>query len=90
MTLVQIDLQRGRDPRPPPAAPAAGIVVAPAPEPSRTPSPAAVLGIGLILLLPLAAPALHSGPAFALLLVGLGMLGLIAVLLRPHAEVGPS
>ena len=87
MTLVQIDLQRGRDPRPPPAAPAAGIVVAP--EPSRTHSPAAVLGIGLILLVPLAAPALHSGPAFALLLVGLGILGLIAALLHPH-KVGPS
>ncbi len=48
-----------------------------------------MLGIGLILLVPLAVPALHSGPAFALLLVGLGILGLIAALLHPH-KVGPS
>jgi len=44
-----------------------------------------VLAVGLILLVPLAEPALRSGPALALLLVGLCVLGLIAALLRPHS-----
>jgi hypothetical protein len=90
VTLVQIDLKRGRDSRFRPAAPAAGVLDAPALEPGRTTGSAAVLGVGLVLLVPLAAPAFHSDPAYALLLVGLGVLGLIAALLRPrHAEFDP-
>lgn len=89
MTLVQIDLQRGRDPRATSAAPAAGMVVAPAAAPTSR-AVASLLGVGLILLVPLAEPALRNGPTLALLLVGLGMLGLLAVLLRPVGEVDPS
>jgi hypothetical protein len=90
VTLVQIDLRRGRDPRPTPAAPAVGVVVAPADRSHTGPSSAAIFGIGLVLLLPLAEPALRSGATLALLLVSLGILGLIAALLRPgRAEVAP-
>nr|WP_293173265.1 hypothetical protein [Nannocystis sp.] len=44
----------------------------------------------MIVLVPLAGPAVHSGPALALLLVGLAVLGLIAAFLRPCAGVDPQ
>lgn len=86
MTLVQIDLRRGREPRPS----AAPLPLPPAAAPTRRPAAvtARVLGVGLVLLVPLAAPALRSLPALVVLLIGLAVLGLIAALLR-HAEVDP-
>ncbi len=115
MTLVQIDLRRGRDLRPmhaepdsaagePPvptqgagvsaipgasAGPAASANPAASVDPIASASPWIVLAVGMILLVPLAGPALHSGSALALLLVGLSVLGLIAAFLRPHAGVEP-
>ena len=58
-------------------------------SPGTSASPFLVLAPGMILLVPLAGPALHSGPALALLLVGLAVLGLIAAFLHPHAGVEP-
>lgn len=84
MNLVQIDLRRGRDPHPAAAAPAVDSRVAS----TRRAGPGPVLGVGVILLVPLAEPALRSGPTLALLLVGLMMLGLIVALFHPgSAEV---
>lgn len=78
MSLVQIDLRRRRDPRPvgPSEGPRTSGVAPGAPS-------GLALGVGVILLVPLAGPALSSDPVLALLLVGLGVLGLIAALLRP-------
>lgn len=87
MTLVQIDLRRSRESRPtatPTTAPPA-----PRPAPVRSAAGAGVLGVALVVLLPLAEPALGSAPTLALLLVGLAMVGLIAALIRPTAEVPP-
>lgn len=93
VTLVQIDLRRGRGARPSSAAPAAVLfaVSDTAPTLARvTASPALVLGVGMVLLMPLAEPAMRGAPTLALLLIGLAVLGLLAVLLRPvHPKVGP-
>lgn len=101
VTLVQIDLRR----RPAASEPDArdSVAVRGASEPARDdaaspdqkdsllPASAGLaLAGGLVLLAPLAVRALASTPAFTLLLAGLGVLGLIAALLRPAlAEVDP-
>ncbi len=92
MTLVQIDLQRGRDRRPVPPAVASATVTSAAVTSAtahRSLSRAFAPGVGLILLAPLTGTAVQSGSTLALLLVGLGVLGLTAALVRPGAEVDP-
>lgn len=97
MTLVQIDLRRGRDRRPVPPAPVSAAVVPAAVVPAaivpateqRSVSRAFAPAVGLILLAPLTGTAVQSGSTLALLLVGLGVLGLTAALVRPGAEVDP-
>jgi hypothetical protein len=93
VSLVQIDLRRGRDRRPDHPAPASATVgtATPAVRTARAPAwPALAPAVGMILLAPLAGSALHSGSTLGLLLVGLGVLGLTAALLGPASEVDPS
>ena len=95
MTLVQIDLRRGRVHGPqdtPGTADAAegdhtgGGAASSSPVPVDSLVPATgglALAGGLVLLAPLAAAAARSFPALVVLLAGLVTLGLLAVLLLP-------
>lgn len=103
MTLVQIGLPRDRAQapatQPDPSASLSSEAAegessaTDAPDLEDSPGPpgfALALAGGLVLLAPLALPARDSRSALVLLLVGLGVLALIAVLHRATARVDPA
>ena len=102
MTLVQIDLRRGRvhGPQDTPGTAdeaegdhASALVASPSPVPADSLAPATAglaFAGGLVLLAPLAVAAGHSFPALVVLLAGLVTLGLLAALLLPALARAPG
>jgi len=102
MSLVQIGLPRDRAQAPtgpPPASSLSSETAEGEHDPGKQPDPedssgessfGLALAGGLVLLAPLALPARDSRGALVLLLVGLGVLALIAALRRATTRVDPA